>query len=96
MKVYWDDDNNEIEALSFPVYIFAKTIDQLGGAVFPKLNCSSPQVINSYSFVMKCYWLLLQDATWVAMGNTLKCTWPSDVFLFLKSSDFMMHGLSRV
>ena len=37
--------------------------------MFPKLNCSSPQVINSYSFVMKCYSLLLQDATWVAMGK---------------------------
>ena len=34
VKVYWDDDNHEIEALSFPVYIIAKTIDQLGGVVF--------------------------------------------------------------
>lgn len=40
--------------------------------------------------------VLSQDATWVAMGNTLKCTCPSDVILLLKSSDFVMHDLSRV
>ena len=33
--------------------------------MFPKLNCSPPQVINSYSFVMKCYWLLLQDVNYM-------------------------------
>lgn len=47
MKVSWDDDDdNEIEAPSFPELVEAieKSISQLGGAVFPKLNWSSPRV----------------------------------------------------
>ena len=59
VKVSWDedDDNNEVEAPSFPVLIEAieKSIGQLGGAVFPKLNWSSPRVIQS----LFCYEMLL-------------------------------------
>ncbi|KAJ3178965.1 hypothetical protein HDU87_003234 [Geranomyces variabilis] len=53
------------------------TIAEFGGAVFPKLNWSSPK-----------------DASWVATGSTLKCVSPSDVYLLLKSSDFVAHDLA--
>ncbi|KAH6587535.1 hypothetical protein BASA61_006261 [Batrachochytrium salamandrivorans] len=53
-------------------------IADLGGAVFPKLNWSSPK-----------------DASWIAFGNTLKCTTPADIYLLLKSSDFIAHDLSH-
>jgi len=45
VKVSWDDD--EVEAPSFPELVDAieKSIGQLGGAVFPKLNWSSPRVV---------------------------------------------------
>ncbi|TFK28008.1 cytoplasmic protein [Coprinopsis marcescibilis] len=47
--------------------------------VFPKLNFTSPR-----------------DAAWVlAAGSPLKCTTPADVYLLLKSSDFIMHDLER-
>ncbi|KAN0087681.1 D123 domain containing protein [Tylopilus felleus] len=47
-------------------------------AVFPKLNFSSPK-----------------DAAWVLpMSSPLKCTSPADVYLLLKSSDFITHDLS--
>lgn len=49
------------------------------GAVFPKLNWSSPR-----------------DAAWIATTQTLKCTSPFDVFLLLKSSDFINHDLNHV
>ncbi|XP_065912630.1 translation initiation factor eIF2 assembly protein-like [Dysidea avara] len=81
-SVSWDDDDDDgIEPPSFPntVEAIMMAITELGGAVFPKLNWSSPR-----------------DATWVAIGNTLRCTCPSDVILLLKSSDFVMHDLSRV
>ncbi|ORY06330.1 D123-domain-containing protein [Basidiobolus meristosporus CBS 931.73] len=51
-------------------------IDYLDGAVFPKLNWSSPK-----------------DAAWISASRTLKCTSPYDVFLLLKSSDFVVHDL---
>ncbi|KAG8907289.1 hypothetical protein FRC01_007737, partial [Tulasnella sp. 417] len=48
-----------------------------GGAVFPKLNWTSPK-----------------DAAWMLNPSSpLKCTSPSDVYLYLKSSDFIGHDL---
>lgn|SRR6185312_14339643 len=36
-----------------------------------------------------------QDATWISTTNTLKCNSPSDIFLLLKSSDFIAHDLDH-
>ncbi|KAG1788856.1 D123-domain-containing protein [Suillus plorans] len=48
------------------------------GTIFPKLNFSSPK-----------------DASWVLPPSSpLKCTSPSDVYILLKSSDFISHDLS--
>ncbi|KIL67823.1 hypothetical protein M378DRAFT_980458 [Amanita muscaria Koide BX008] len=47
------------------------------GAVFPKLNFSSPK-----------------DASWILPASSpLKCTSPADVYMLLKSSDFIAHDL---
>ncbi|KAI8142590.1 D123-domain-containing protein [Fennellomyces sp. T-0311] len=54
------------------------SIQDLGGAVFPKLTWSSPR-----------------DAAWIASTQSLKCTSPFDVFLLLKSSDFVNHDLNH-
>ncbi|KAF7727666.1 hypothetical protein EC973_007324 [Apophysomyces ossiformis] len=53
-------------------------IDEFDGAVFPKMNWSSPR-----------------DAAWISATQTLKCTSPFDVFLLLKSSDFINHDLNH-
>jgi D123 len=38
---------------------------------------------------------LLQDAAWVLPSSSpLKCTTPAEVYLLLKSSDFISHDLS--
>jgi hypothetical protein len=38
--------------------------------------------------------MLLQDAAWVLpAGSPLKCVAPADVYLLLKSSDFIIHDL---
>jgi len=48
------------------------------GAVFPKLNFSSPK-----------------DASWLLPPSSpLKCISPADVYLLLKSSDFINHDLN--
>ncbi|CAL1695946.1 unnamed protein product [Somion occarium] len=47
------------------------------GAVFPKLNFSSPR-----------------DAAWMLPASSpLRCTSPADVYLLLKSSDFVLHDI---
>jgi len=53
-------------------------IEDFDGAVFPKLNWSSPK-----------------DATWISTTGTLKCETVSEIFLLLKSSDYITHDLSQ-
>jgi len=49
------------------------------GAIFPKLNFSSPK-----------------DASWILPASSpLKCTSPADIYLLLKSSDFVSHDLNQ-
>lgn len=52
-------------------------IAELGGAVAPKLNWSSPKDAK---------WISPHQ-------NTLKCTSPNDIYLLLKSSSFISHDL---
>ncbi|KAI8628606.1 D123-domain-containing protein [Xylariaceae sp. FL1651] len=54
-------------------------IAELGGAVAPKLNWTAPK-----------------DATWISPHqNTIKCTCPNDIYLLLKSSNFITYDLEH-
>jgi len=69
----------ESEHFSFPEITESITnaISDLGGAVFPKLNWSSPR-----------------DAAWVN-NESLKCRSAQDVYILLKSSDFIVYDLEH-
>ncbi|KAI0670952.1 D123-domain-containing protein [Trametes maxima] len=74
-----DDDDDELPKFAFPE-LDAQIREAIAkyGAVFPKLNFSSPR-----------------DAAWMLPASSpLKCTSPADVYLLLKSSDFIQHDLS--
>ncbi|ESO91151.1 hypothetical protein LOTGIDRAFT_228703 [Lottia gigantea] len=43
----------------------------------------------------KLNWSSPQDATWISFDKTLKCTCPCDLYLLLKSSDFIAHDLTE-
>ncbi|BGP48621.1 hypothetical protein JCM10450v2_004497 [Rhodotorula kratochvilovae] len=75
-----DDDNEPVRQYSFPHLDteIRAVLDRYDGAVFPKLNWSSPQ-----------------DAAWMIPGQSLKCQTPADVYLLLKSSDFISHDLDH-
>ncbi|PWN23912.1 D123-domain-containing protein [Microstroma glucosiphilum] len=53
------------------------------------------QVINKYDGEVfpKLDWSAPRDAAWILPGQTLKCTTPADVYLLLKSSDFVGKDL---
>ncbi|KAL1935907.1 hypothetical protein VTP01DRAFT_41 [Rhizomucor pusillus] len=74
-----DDEGDINKKPNFPEIeqFIRDSIRQLGGAVIPKLNWSSPK-----------------DAAWISATQSLKCTSPFDVFLLLKSSDFINHDLN--
>ncbi|GAA5865730.1 hypothetical protein JCM8547_002759 [Rhodosporidiobolus lusitaniae] len=74
------DDDEPVRQFSFP-HLDAEirsVLERYDGAVFPKLNWSSPQ-----------------DAAWMIPGQNLKCQTPADVYLLLKSSDFISHDLDH-
>ncbi|PCH40250.1 D123-domain-containing protein [Wolfiporia cocos MD-104 SS10] len=74
-----DEAEDERQKFAFPE-LDAQIRDAVEkyGAVFPKLNFSSPR-----------------DAAWMLPASSpMKCTSPADVYLLLKSSDFVEHDLS--
>jgi hypothetical protein len=77
----WDDDEAEDPSEQWPEIHtqIQSTIRELGGKVYPKLNWSAPK-----------------DATWMKSGgNDMECRSASDVYLLLKSSDFVTHDLEH-
>lgn len=86
-----DSDDDETDAAARPSRLppnerfpeihqkIKDTIKELGGEVAPKLNWSSPK-----------------DAAWISPHqNTVKCTTPNDIYLLLKSSNFITHDLDH-
>ncbi|WVO18590.1 hypothetical protein L204_106309 [Cryptococcus depauperatus] len=59
-----------------------EAIEKYGGAVFPKLNWTSPK---------DAAFILPQTST-----GPLHCSSPADVYLLLKSSDFISHGVDNL
>jgi hypothetical protein len=43
----------------------------------------------------KLNWSAPKDATWIAATNSMECRTPNDVYLLLKSSDFVTHDLQH-
>lgn len=61
--------------------------------MFPKLNWSSPKVWPVPALLLDL--TVRQDAEWMVAGPPLKCQTPADVYLLLKSSDFIAHDLDH-
>lgn len=45
--------------------------------------------------VPKLNWSAPKDATWIATTNDMECRIPNDIYLLLKSSDFITHDLEH-
>lgn len=48
------------------------------------------------SVVPKLNWSAPKDATWIAATNSMECRSSNDIYLLLKSSDFITHDLEQV
>ena len=48
------------------------------------------------SVMPKLNWSAPKDATWIAATNSMECRTPNDIYLLLKSSDFITHDLEQV
>lgn len=63
---------------------------------FPELNLQIAEAITSLggAVLPKLNWSSPKDATWVNNG-TMKCETPGDVYILLKSSDFVSHDIQH-
>lgn len=48
------------------------------------------------NIVPKLNWSAPKDATWISATNNMECRTPNDIYLLLKSSDFITHDLEQV
>lgn len=65
---------------------------------FSALNQRIRQIIDQYDGAVfpKLDWSAPLDAAWMVAGSTLRCTEPSDVYLLLKSSDFVSKDVAQL
>lgn len=92
-----------LQAALFPQVLAAiqRAIAALGGGVVPKLNWSCPKVLCCFSVHPASIpfdssgpvHVFLQDATWIAASNSIKCTNADEVLLLLNSSDRVAHDV---
>jgi len=63
---------------------------------FPKFSEQVLEVIKNFGgeVFIKLNWSSPKDATWVSFNNSVKCTGLSQLYLLLKSSDFIAHDLT--
>ena len=64
---------------------------------FPELQDQIDELIDRLGGIafIKLNWSSPKDASWMMYDTSLKCRNASDVFLLLKSSDFIAHDLSH-
>jgi len=81
-EIDWDDHGSENEAEC---------------PSFPQFEAQIRRAINALggSVFPKLNWSSPKDASWIACNNTLKCIDPGDVYLLLKSSEFITHDLTQ-
>jgi len=62
---------------------------------FPELEAKISSVIDEFggSVFPKLNWSSPRDSMWMTTLGSLQCTNPSEIFLLLKSSDFVAHDL---
>ncbi|EJD43518.1 D123-domain-containing protein [Auricularia subglabra TFB-10046 SS5] len=62
---------------------------------FPELDQRIREVIKAYDggVFPKLNWSAPKDARWIAPSPPLRCLTPADVYLLLKSSDFISHDV---
>ncbi|KAH7105045.1 D123-domain-containing protein [Auriculariales sp. MPI-PUGE-AT-0066] len=62
---------------------------------FPDLDRSIREAIAAYDGAVfpKLNWSAPKDARWISPSPPLRCLSPADVYLLIKSSDFVSHGI---
>lgn len=86
----WSEEEEEEKEVKSQKTSNADTFSQ-----FSEIHEDIKKYINSNGPVTpKLNWSAPKDATWIIATNTMKCENASDVYLLLKSSNYITHDLS--
>ncbi|KAE8215319.1 hypothetical protein CF327_g1404 [Tilletia walkeri] len=71
--------------------------DELPPPTYSALHKRLCELIEKYDGAVfpKLNWSAPRDAAWIVPGATLKCTSPQDIYLLLKSSDFVATDIAQ-
>ncbi|GAV26906.1 hypothetical protein PMKS-000367 [Pichia membranifaciens] len=85
----WEDDEAEIPKNSSGEKIGLDPTEN-----FKDFHNELKETIKSFSSVTpKLNWSAPQDSTWIMTGRNMRCFSTSDLFLLLKSSDYVNHDM---
>ncbi|KAH3663770.1 hypothetical protein OGAPHI_005173 [Ogataea philodendri] len=63
---------------------------------FPELHNQIKLAFDKFKHIApKLDWSAPQDSVWILPGRTMKCSSPEDLYLLLKSSDYINHDLAN-
>lgn len=81
----WDDSDDEAEQPSDP------------STAWPDIHARIQKTISTLDGAVapKLNWSSPKDATWINATNTQECRSANDIYLMLKSSDFVTHDLEH-
>ncbi|XP_005993898.1 translation initiation factor eIF2 assembly protein [Latimeria chalumnae] len=90
-----DNDSNEEEEIQWSD---DENTTTLTAPEFPEFSAEVLEAINSLggSVFPKLNWSSPRDAHWIALNSSLKCKSLSDIFLLLKSSDFIARDFTQL
>ncbi|XP_069141459.1 cell division cycle protein 123 homolog [Argopecten irradians] len=90
-------DEDDIEGEELDVDWDAADSSETEMPSFPEFESLMKKIIKTLggSVFPKLNWSAPRDATWISFDKTLRCTCPSDVYLLLKSSEFITHDLTQ-
>ncbi|KAL7450987.1 hypothetical protein ACHAWC_004158, partial [Mediolabrus comicus] len=100
----WDDDddnsNSDNDQEEVKQYNFPELTQQIQAALQSLSSSTTSTTVNNNNSnnitgcIPKLNWSSPKDATWINCG-TLQCKTPGDVYLLLKSSEFIMFDLEN-
>ncbi|KAL8827302.1 MAG: hypothetical protein Q9191_003270 [Dirinaria sp. TL-2023a] len=93
-----DADSGVFSASTSPTVSDSEDEDEDPSLPWSEIHTSVKQTIAELkgSVHPKLNWSAPKDATWIAATNSMECRTPNDIYLLLKSSDFITHDLEQV
>ncbi|XP_023334114.1 cell division cycle protein 123 homolog [Eurytemora carolleeae] len=89
-----EDDYEDFGDINWEENTVSSELQQKSFSEFSRKITESLREMGGQMFI-KLNWSSPKDATWIVFNNSLRCSSLSQLYLLLKSSDFIVHDLTR-